>query len=58
MAKKHEYTVKYFLCKENGEVLEFDSLTEKKEVFTKWSRRLSENMSRYFGQHPEEYEKL
>lgn len=55
-----KYTVKCFLHKENGEVVEFDSLTkeEKKEVFAKWSKRLSENMSRYYSQHLDEFEKL
>lgn len=54
------YTAKCFLQKENGEEVPFETLSdeEKKEVFEKMSRRLSEGMSRYCSQHPEEFEKL
>ncbi len=57
---KTEYTVKCFLHRENGEIVDFDSISEeeKKDVFASWSERLSENMSRYYSQHLDEYEKL
>ncbi|MBQ8503029.1 MAG: hypothetical protein IJ491_01995 [Clostridia bacterium] len=57
---KTEYTVKSFLDKENGESVDFYSITqeEKKDVFASWRKRLSENMSRYYSQHLDEYEKL
>lgn len=57
---KPKYTAKCFLQKEDGAIVPFDSISEeeKKEVFAKMSKRLSEGMSRYCSQHPEEFEKL
>lgn len=57
---KQEITVKCFLHKENGEVIDFSELSEadKAEAFEKMSKRLSEGMSRYYSQHLDEFERL
>lgn len=57
---KATYTVRCFLTREDGKTVPFENLAEeeKSEVFSKMSERLGENMSRYFNQHPSEYESL
>ena len=53
-------TAKCFIQLDEGEPVPFETLSEeeKKVVFAKMSKRLSEGMSRYFGQNPEEFENL
>lgn len=57
---KATYKVTFHLQKPDGEIVPFEELTaeEKEEAFAGMRKNLSENMSRYFGLHPEEYEKL
>ncbi len=60
MAKKQKYTVTFHLQKSDGEIVPFEKLSdeEKEEAFAGMRKNLSETLSRYFGLHPEEYEKL
>lgn len=58
---KNEIIVRCFLeSTETGVVKPWEDLTEKEitRFREKSSERLTENMSRYFAQHPEELEKL
>lgn len=60
MAKKQKYTARCFIQLDEGEPVPVETLSEeeKEVVLTKMSKRLSEGMSRYYGQHPEEFENL
>ena len=57
---KPKYTAKCYIQLDEGEPVPVETLSdeEKKVVLAKMSKRLSEGMSRYYGQHPEEFENL
>lgn len=60
MVKKQKYTARCFIQIDEGEPIPIEKLSEeeKEVVFAKMSKRLSEGMSRYYGQHPDEFENL
>ena len=61
MAKRKELTFQNFIRMEpDAEPVPLESLTEEQmqQVRERWRQRLSENMSRYYSLHPEEYAKL
>lgn len=57
---KNEITVVGFMLQPDGSAKPFDELTEAEKAAWRESccRRLSERMSDYFTQHPEEYAKF
>lgn len=58
--RKNDITVVGYMILEDGSIVPFDSLTEEQKQ--RWReaccKRLSERLSAYFTQHPEEYAKL
>ena len=60
MARKNEITVVGFLILEDGGTVPMEDLTpEQRETWKEaCRRRLSERMSDYFTQHPEEWAKV
>lgn len=57
---KPEYKAKCYIQLDEGDPVPIETLSEeeKEVVFAKMSKRLSRVMSRYYGQHPEEFENL
>ena len=60
MAKKNKLTCKSFVIFPDGRTVPVEELTpeEKTEWQRRMLRRLSENMSDYYTQHPEEFARL
>ena len=61
MGKKPPLTCEcYISMSEDAEPVPFETLTQEQraQVFESWSKRLSANLSCYYRQHPEEFEKL
>ncbi len=60
MAKRPELTAVAYVIMEDGEIVPFDEMTE--EQRTRWQentcKRLSERMSDYYTQHPDQYQRL
>ena len=58
--KKNELTFVVYMILENGEVIPFEDMTA--EQTKTWQKnmcsRLSENMSDYYPQHPDQYARL
>lgn len=58
--RKNDITVVGYMILEDGSIVPFEDLTE--EQLQRWreraSKRLSERLSAYYSQHPEEYAKL
>ena len=60
MGRGKPLTCVSYISIDDAEPVLFSSLTEeqKSDVFKDWSKRLSETMSRYYQQHPGEFERL
>lgn len=60
MARKNEITVVGFLIREDGSTVPMEDLTpEQREAWhARCRERLSQRMSDYYTQHPEEYKRI
>ena len=58
--KAKPLTVTLFIRLEDGNTVEWDSLTEEKKEYcrNKMCENLSRRMSEYYAAHPDEYERL
>ncbi len=58
--KKNELTYVVYMILENGEIIPFEDMTAEQRLT--WQKnmcsRLSENMSDYYTQHPDQYARL